>query len=219
MIAALVLLPARGLQLPHLQRELLHSDRNNGRCRMGPQRISPTVFEFRLEGGVSFGFGPPRAGDGGMARILSAPDFCSDPKLARYFDQQVTAQWGLAPIDSTTRQEFADIASLVRPVDVDAVTKGVGFIHLSGGHQCVFAELRLPVDKFAVTGLSTFEDWLRILRATKDDLNQEAVLRLTFAPDRLQDADIAAFKIGKRISTTDVELQVRPRLVQWRSAD
>jgi hypothetical protein len=183
---------------------------------MSPERTSPTVFEFRLEGGVSFGFGPPRPGDAGMARILSAPEFCRAPKLARYFDVQAKAQWGLAPIDSIALREFADAASLVRPVDADAVTKGVGFVHISGGHQCVFAELNLPADNIGATGLSTFEDWLRILRATKDDLNQEAVLRLTFAPDRLQEADIAAFMLGRRLATTDVELQIRPRLVQWK---
>ena len=77
----------------------------------------------------------------------------------------------------------------------------------------------LPADNIGSTGLSTFEDWLRILRATKDDLNQEALLRLDFAPDRLQASDIGAFKIGKRLATTDVALEVRPRLVQWKSVD
>ena len=154
-----------------------------------------------------------------MARILSSPEFCRDPKLARYFDEQAKAQWGLAPIDSTARREFADAASLVRLVDSDAVTSGVGFIHISGGHQCVFADLCLPADNVGATGLSTFEDWLRILRATKDDLNQEALLRLDFAPDRLQESDIAAFRIGKRLATTDVELVVRPRVIQWTRND
>src|SRR3977135_3207841 len=125
--------------------------------RMGPDRKSQSAFELRLEGGVSFGFGPPRPGDAGMARILSAPGFCREPALARYFDEQAKAQWGLAPIDSTARREFADAASLVCPVDSDAVAKGAGFIYLSGGHQCVFAELRLPADNFGATGLSTFE--------------------------------------------------------------
>ena len=154
-----------------------------------------------------------------MARILSAPEFCRDPGLARYFDEQAKAQWGLAPIDSTARRAFVNEASLSQVADSDVVTMGVGFIYISGGYQCVFAELCLPVDNIGSTGLSTFEDWLRILGATKDDLNQEALLRLTFAPDRPLASDIAAFKIGNRLATTDVELQVRPRLVQWKSVD
>ena len=120
---------------------------------MNPARKSQYSFELRLEGRLSFGFGPPRPGDGGMARILSAPEFCHDPTLGRYFDEQAKAQWGLAPIDSNARREFADTASLVRLVDSNAVTSGVGFIHISGGYQCVFTDLCLPADNVGATGL------------------------------------------------------------------
>jgi hypothetical protein len=180
---------------------------------------SHNVFEMRLEGGKSFGFGPPRPGDCGLARILRAPEFCRDPELARYFHEQAKAQWGLSPIDETARRSFSDESRLARLVDLRAVTKGIGFIEVSGGYQCLFVEVSLPTTNFASTGLSTFEDWLRILRATKDDLNQEALLRLSFAQDQMQDSDIAAFKAGKRLVTTDVELQVRPRAIQWTRDD
>jgi hypothetical protein len=177
------------------------------------------VFELRLEGGTSFGFGPPRPGDCGGARILRAPDFCRDPELARYFHEQAKAQWELSPIDKTARQLFADETRLARVINTTGLTKGVGFIEANAAYGSVFVELSLPTTNFQSTGISTFEDWLRILRATKDDLNQEALLRLNFAPDQLQEADIAAFKVGKRLATTDVELRVRPRAIQWTRDD
>jgi hypothetical protein len=154
-----------------------------------------------------------------MAQMLRAPDFCRDPELVRYFKEGARAQWGLLPIDKTARLAFADTASLVRPVDTDAMLSGIGFIEVSGGYGCVFVELCLPTTNIQNTGISTFEDWLRIVRATKNDLNQEAVLRLSFAADQLQQSDIASFKAGKRLATTDVELQVRPRMVQWARDD
>lgn len=186
---------------------------------MCSERNSQNAFELRLEGGISFGFGPPRPGDGGMAQILRAPGFCRDPELAHYFKEGAKAQWGLSPIDTTARKAFADEASLARPVDINHITKGIGSIEVSGGYRCVFVELYLPTTDIRNTGMSTFEDWLRILRDTKDDLNREALLHLNFAPDLLQDSDIAAFKVGKRLATTDVQLQVRPRLVQWTRDD
>jgi hypothetical protein len=55
---------------------------------MCSERNSQNAFELRLEGGISFGFGPPRPGDGGMAQILRAPGFCRDPELAHYFKER-----------------------------------------------------------------------------------------------------------------------------------
>ena len=104
-------------------------------------------------------------------------------------------------------------------IDLSGITKGVGFLEANGAYRCVFVEVSLPTTNFGTTGISTFEDWLRILRATKDDLNQEALLRLNFAQDLIKDSDIAAFKEGKRLATTDVELQVRPRAIQWARED
>ena len=176
---------------------------------MCSERKLQHVFELRLEGGTSFGFGPPRPGDCGGARILRAPDFCRDPELARYFDEPAKAQWELSPIDKNARRLFADETRLTRPIDISGLTKGVGTVEANEAYGRVFQS----------TGISTFEDWLRVLQATKDDLNQEALLRLNFAPDRIQESDIAAFKAGKRVATLDVELQVRPRAIQWTRDD
>ena len=186
---------------------------------MGSDRVSKNAFELRLEGGASFGFGPPRPGDAGMAQILHAPDFCRNPGLAHYFNEGAKAQWSLSPIDTAARKTFTDAASHVRSLDINAITHGIAFIEVSGGYRCVFVEVCLPTTDIRNTGVSSFEDWLRILRAAKDDLNQEALLQLNFAADQLQEADIAGFKIGKRLATTDVQLQVRPRLIQWARDD
>ena len=182
---------------------------------MSPDQKSQSAFDFRLGGGVSFAFGPPRPGDGGIAQILHAPDFCNAPELARYFDPGAKAQWDFAPIDSTARRRFATEVSLERVSDIDVVTHGVGFIYFSGGYQCVFVELCLPTNNTGSSGLSTFDDWLRIVQAAKDDQNREALLRLNFAPHQLQVADVAAFKTGNRFATTDIELHVRLRAFQW----
>ena len=76
---------------------------------MSSKRESEHVFELCLEGGTSFGFGPPRPGDCGLARILRVPDFCrGDAQLARYFNEQAKAQWELYPIDKNARRLFAE---------------------------------------------------------------------------------------------------------------
>lgn len=186
---------------------------------MSSERKSQHVFELRLEGGTSFGFGPPRPGDCGLARILRVPDFCRDAELARYFDEQAKAQWELSPIDKNARRMFADESRLARVIDISGITKGVGFIEANRAYGRVFVEVSLPTTNFGNTGISSFEDWLRILKATKDDLNQEALLRLNFAQDQMQDSDVAAFKAGKRLATVDVELQVRPRAIRWARDD
>jgi hypothetical protein len=187
---------------------------------MSSEPKSQHAFELRLEGGVSVGFGPPRPGVGGLARMLKVPDFCKvDPGLSRYFDDLAKVQWDLSPINGNANRMFADESRLVRAIDFAAVTIGVGFVETNATYGCAFVELCLPTTNFKSTGISTFEDWQRILRVTKDDLNQEAVLRLHFPEDRLQEADIAAFKRGRRLATTDVELQVRPRAIQWARDD
>ena len=98
---------------------------------------------------MSFGFGPPRPGVGGLARMLRAPDFCKvDPGLARYFDEQAKVQWNLSPIDGNACRLFADESRLARAIDVAAVTIGVGFVEANATYGCAFVELRLPTTDF-----------------------------------------------------------------------
>ena len=87
---------------------------------------------------------------------------------------------------------------LARVIDISGITEeGVGFIEANGAYGCVFVEVSLPTTNLGTTGISTFEDWLRILRATKDDLNQEALLRLNFAQDQDQGLRYRRFQGGQ----------------------
>ena len=55
------------------------------------------IFEFRLGGGVTLRFGPPRAGDGGVARVLTVPALFRNSDLAAYFDEDAKPTWTVAP--------------------------------------------------------------------------------------------------------------------------
>jgi hypothetical protein len=71
-------------------------------------------------------------------------------------------------------------------------------------------ELFLSDTEPAQDGRSLCQDWAHILRASKDDVRQEAVLSLKFAD--LLPEEIADFKGGKKLVTSDLALEVRPRL-------
>jgi hypothetical protein len=178
-----------------------------------------SVFDFRLEGGFTICWGPPRRRDGGMARIMGAPAFCDAPELAPYFAEDAKAQWEIWPIEAAARRDFADESCFVRIVDVDIVVRGGAFVQLSRDDRRVCVEVFLS-DLYGPSGPpSAFEDWFRILRAVREDLNREARLLLKFPPDRLGPSDIAAFAAGQRLATVDVELSVRPRAIQWSRDD
>jgi hypothetical protein len=60
------------------------------------------------------------------------------------------------------------------------------------------------------SGLSAFDDWVQILATGKDDIAKEIVLRLnlgTVTPE-----EIAGFGSQKKLATTDLTLEVRPRV-------
>ncbi len=184
---------------------------------MSVPREFPEAVELRMEGGVALVFGFRRPGDGGMARNLSVPGVIESSDIARYFDDSANPNWTIAPLDTEARGTLArEVPGLS---GVAPTTHGVGTIWISGGHQCAFVDVFLSVADILPSGLSTFEDWLRIVRAAKDDLNTEVLLRLNFAADPLQPSDIDALKNGKRLATIDVEMRVRPRLVQWARDD
>jgi hypothetical protein len=178
-------------------------------------RQSLEVFEFRLEGGKLFQFGPPRPGEGGRAYTLRTPPIFRHGELAPYFSETARVQWEVRPIDKQTRREFAEENRDHPLIDIGAISKGAAFLWLSGGYGHVFIDVWLPMTDVQKTGLSTYEDWLRILASAKDDLNREALLRLSFDPRQLQPTDIEAFRRGARLATADVELPARPRAIQW----
>lgn len=154
------------------------------------------VFEFRLRGGVTLRFGPPRAGDGGVAQAMVVPLLFRKSELSTYFHEDAKPTWTISPDDKAKQ--------------------GTGSLWVSGGHQSLFIDLLLPATDFQKTGLSTFEIWLRVIREAKDDLNKDVRLRLWFDAQDVQPSAVAALKNGKALSTTNEELNVKPSVVQWR---
>jgi hypothetical protein len=67
------------------------------------------------------------------------------------------------------------------------------------------------------SGVSVFDDWNRIAKETKDDVNREMLLRLNL--ENMRDFDLDAFKSGKRLGTTDIALEVRPGAIQFSRDD
>lgn len=66
---------------------------------------------------------------------------------------------------------------------------------------------------------SIFDEWNRIVAEAKYDLNREVLLRLTLAAASFRDFDIDGFIAGKRLGTTDIELEIRPSAIQFARDD
>jgi hypothetical protein len=95
---------------------------------------------------------------------------------------------------------------------------GVAFIYVltSSIRDDTRFDVHLADDDGDATKPSTCADWLAIIGKVKDDLNREAILRVRLA-GRLE--SYAAFGANGMLATSDIELQVRPRAVQWRGED
>ncbi len=57
------------------------------------------------------------------------------------------------------------------------------------------------------------------MKEAKDDLNTEILLRLNLSAATLRDFDIDGFAAGKRLGTTDLELEIRPSAIQFSRDD
>jgi len=108
------------------------------------------------------------------------------------------------------------------PVTVTDATPGAGFIsidRLADQRKEVRVDICLSVTRAVEDGASVFDDWNRIVREAKHDLNKEVLLRLNLAAATMRDFDIDGFKAGKRLGTTDIELEVRPSAIQFSRDD
>ena len=112
---------------------------------------------------------------------------------------------------------MADARKGCRPIVLTDATPGVGLVSLHSGRQPFILDIRLSAREISADGPSVYEDWLGIVRAAKDDLNAEALLRLDFGEATAQEID--RFEAGGIFATTNIELTVRPRLVQWSRDD
>ncbi len=120
------------------------------------------------------------------------------------------------------RTHLLDRASLCAPVTVTDATPGAGFLsidRLAGQRKELRVDVCLSVTQTVKDGASVFDDWNRIVREAKTDLNQEVLLRLNLTEAAMRDFDIDGFEAGKRLGTTDLELEIRPSAIQFSRDD
>jgi hypothetical protein len=180
-------------------------------------------FDFRLQGGgkfYAFGLGwLELIGESGFARILSAPDFCHDADCAEYFTGYAEASWFFWRAGDKAWSQLLEKCSLSAPLSISAATLGVGFVSIDDTSKWATVDVCLSVTQTTAEGISIFDDWDRIVKDAKDDLYTEIVLHLNLGAATVRDLAIDGFKSGKRLGTTDLELEVRPSAIQFRPDD
>jgi hypothetical protein len=179
-------------------------------------------FELRLQGGGKlFAYGLVWADTilaFGIARIREVPSFCRDDDYANFFTEHAKSFWAFWRMGEVARTHLLDRRNLCNAVTWAEQTRGAGFISIDRNAGSVDVEVCLS-DREADDGSSALEEWVGIVQHAKDDLNQEVLLRLNLAESALRDLDIDGFKAGKRLGTTDIELEVRRSAIQFASDD
>jgi hypothetical protein len=171
------------------------------------------MFAMRLEGGYRMFWSAITPMECGRLQTLSAPEFCSAADFPGPCGEGTRGIWDLWPIKNPARPHpLQDADRLCRPVRITKQTQRVAlisFLHKDDrGPEAVWLELFLA-NEIGPDGRSPLGDWAQMLRTAKDDASKEAVLRLNLGnvtPD-----DLACFKSQKKLFTTDVTLEVRPR--------
>ena len=176
--------------------------------------VQTAIFEVRLEGGFRIYWSSITPTVGGCLDILAAPEFCPAAKFPGIFDEQKDGQWDLWPIDNPARPHpLKESDQLSRAVQITDRTLGIALISLQRNDDhsphWLWVEIFLSAHEPAQNGRSVFEDWAEILRASKDDVHKQAVLRLNLGvvtPD-----EIAGFNSRKKLVASDLTLDIRPR--------
>jgi hypothetical protein len=180
-------------------------------------------FDFRLQGGAKlfpFGLGwIEMIGEGGYARVLHAPAFCHEPDCAEYFTQAAEPTWRFWRANDASLKYLLDRHALCAPIAFGAKTQGAGFVSIDRIGKRASVDVLLSLTETNADGVSIFDDWERIVKDAKDDLNTAIVLRLTLGDATLRDFDIDGFKSGKRLGTVDLELKVAPSAIQFSRDD
>src|SRR4029079_16062784 len=116
-------------------------------------------------------------------------------------------------LGDAARKELLDRAGLCAPLTLSDAAPGAGFVstqHPRTQQRGARVDVCLPVAPAGKDGASVFDEWSGIVAEAKHDLNREILLRLNFAEDGFRDFDLDGFRDGKRLGTTDIELEVRP---------
>jgi hypothetical protein len=165
-------------------------------------------FEIRLEGGKVFHMGY-LTGLLGRLTIIRAPDFCRAPDFPSCVQDGGRGSWNVRPIDDyATTVVFGNESRLRQRIEVTARTPGAGLIYFSRDAQ---VDVYLSVTEFAESGLSIYEDWIAILKATKDDPSNLVLLSMEFGA--VTPAEINHFREEGMLVTKDIELNVRPQSI------
>jgi hypothetical protein len=177
------------------------------------------TYEIRLGGGKVFHIGFLN-GILGRLTIIKAPDFARADDFPHYAREGwgQRGAWNLRPIDDYAREvTFKTARLLCRPLTVTERTPGIGFISIEESDRSVHVDVYLSTRESAANGLSVYEDWTGIVTEAKDDPHRDVLLAMNFGA--VTAGEIEAFKSGKALTTTDIDLNVRPRAVAFARED
>ena len=172
------------------------------------------MLELRLVGGYRIWWSTITPIEAGHLTVVAAPEFF------RIFDfpwqpaEGLRGHWDLWPIDNPARPHpLKEVDQLTREVQFTARMLGVVLISLQLDEDkrtgWLWVELFLSKTEPTQKSCSLCQDWAHILRSSKDDAGQEALLRLKFGD--LTREEIAGFRGQKKLVTRDVALEVRRR--------
>jgi hypothetical protein len=172
------------------------------------------VLELRLVGGYRMWWSTITPIVAGHLKVVAAPEFFRVLDFPWQPAQGLGGHWDLWPIDNPARPHpLKEVDQLTREVQITARTLGVALISLQLDKDkrtgWLWLELFLSETEPTQDSCSLCQDWAHILRSSKDDAGQEALLRLTFGD--LTQEEIASFRGQKKLVTHDLTLEVRPR--------
>src|SRR5208283_677476 len=89
--------------------------------------------------------------------------------------------WDLYPLDERALKERLNDANRAGgKLEINKGTPGVGSIGFEPASSMIGVALYLSMLEFEKGGLSTFEEWARILRSNVDDEQKDVLLQLKF---------------------------------------
>jgi hypothetical protein len=173
--------------------------------------MNSAIFEMQLQGGDRFFWGTITPTVCGRSRTMAMPDFFLDADFSGITTDRTAGLWDLWPIDNPARPHpLKETDQFCRPVRVTSRTPGVALISFLQADKFLWVQLFLSTTETVESGLSVFDDWVQILQTGKDDISKEIVLRLNLGV--VTPEEIAGFGSEKKLVTTDLTLEVRPRV-------